>query len=74
MTELNTRLLSRIEGAALETLAITLYANDCTNCNTPHNPSWMELPADDRAIYRRMAERMASRPDPETVYGGETGK
>jgi len=57
----------RMELLAVETLAITLYANDRTNGNDPARPSWMELPPDDRTTYRMLAREIANpavmRPD-----------
>jgi len=50
----------RMELLAVETLAITLYANDRTNDNDPARPSWMELPPEDRTTYRAMARDIAS--------------
>jgi len=59
-----------VDLATIEILAITLYANDRTNGNDPTRPSWMELPADDRHVYRMMA-RFITNPvenDPERGY------
>ncbi len=58
------------ELAAIEILAITLYANDSNGGSHAGNPAWMALPEDDRLVYRMLARAITDPEiqDPEAGY------